>query len=296
MENSPPKSPTMAANNIICWHNSQPPQPPPGLGLNHPSWANDFIEFSASKRRAHRRSISDVSAALAEEPRPVLAGLHGPTETNAAPRDGTINMRLDDEARFILSMLNDLKDAVDGTANSSSDPASTSSAPQKRCRREENPEKVNNHEEAESLKCDNKDHQLPCKLHQTRDWTELPPPSPADGANEAVNDPKRVKRILANRQSAQRSRVRKLQYISELERSMTRLQTEVSMLSPRVAYIDHQRMMLNVDNTALKSKIAALSHDKLFKDAHQEALKREIERLKNVYHQQSNVDDTTTNP
>lgn len=31
-------------------------------------------------------------------------------------------------------------------------------------------------------------------------------------------------RILANRQSAQRSRVRKLQYISELERSVTTLQ------------------------------------------------------------------------
>lgn len=31
-------------------------------------------------------------------------------------------------------------------------------------------------------------------------------------------------RILANRKSAQRSRVRKLQYISELERSVTTLQ------------------------------------------------------------------------
>lgn len=34
----------------------------------------------------------------------------------------------------------------------------------------------------------------------------------------------RIIRILANRQSAQRSRVRKLQYISELERSVTTLQ------------------------------------------------------------------------
>ena len=37
-------------------------------------------------------------------------------------------------------------------------------------------------------------------------------------------DPKRAKRILANRQSAQRSRMRKLQYISELEKSVTQLQ------------------------------------------------------------------------
>jgi hypothetical protein len=40
-------------------------------------------------------------------------------------------------------------------------------------------------------------------------------------------DPKRAKRILANRQSAQRSRMRKLQYISELEKSVTRLQVRV---------------------------------------------------------------------
>jgi hypothetical protein len=36
-------------------------------------------------------------------------------------------------------------------------------------------------------------------------------------------------RILANRQSAQRSRVRKLQYISELERSVTTLQVSTSI-------------------------------------------------------------------
>jgi hypothetical protein len=36
--------------------------------------------------------------------------------------------------------------------------------------------------------------------------------------------PSIARRILANRQSAQRSRVRKLQYISELERSVTSLQ------------------------------------------------------------------------
>ncbi|CAN1352223.1 Basic leucine zipper 34, partial [Linum perenne] len=67
-------------------------------------------------------------------------------------------------------------------------------------------------------------------------------------------------------QSAQRSRVRKLQYISELERSVTSLQAEVSVLSPRVAYLDHQRLLLNVDNSAIKQRIAALAQDKIFKD------------------------------
>ncbi|KAE8703290.1 Basic leucine zipper 61 [Hibiscus syriacus] len=113
------------------------------------------------------------------------------------------------------------------------------------------------------------------------------PPSNSNG--DSIVDPKRVKRILANRQSAQRSRVRKLQYISELERSVTTLQTEVSALSPRVAFLDHQRLILNVDNSALKQRIAALAQDKIFKDAHQDALKKEIERLRQVYQQQQSL-------
>ncbi|XP_047053143.1 basic leucine zipper 6-like [Lolium rigidum] len=106
-------------------------------------------------------------------------------------------------------------------------------------------------------------------------------------STETIRDPKRVKRILANRQSAQRSRVRKLQYISELERCVTTLQNEVSVLSPRVAFLDQQRTILTVGNSHLKQRIAALAQDKIFKDAHQEALKEEIERLRQVYQQQN---------
>uniref|UniRef100_J3L474 BZIP domain-containing protein n=1 Tax=Oryza brachyantha TaxID=4533 RepID=J3L474_ORYBR len=109
----------------------------------------------------------------------------------------------------------------------------------------------------------------------------------AASPTELIRDPKRVKRILANRQSAQRSRVRKLQYISELERSVTTLQNEVSVLSPRVAFLDQQRTILTVGNSHLKQRIAALAQDKIFKDAHQEALRKEIERLRQVYQQQN---------
>jgi hypothetical protein len=44
------------------------------------------------------------------------------------------------------------------------------------------------------------------------------------------------------------------------------LKAEVSVLSPRVAFLDHQRLLLNVDNSALKQRIAALAQDKIFKD------------------------------
>ncbi|KAM0944541.1 putative transcription factor bZIP family [Dioscorea sansibarensis] len=124
-------------------------------------------------------------------------------------------------------------------------------------------------------------------LPAMEDSTTLVPGCKVEDKISPPLDPKRVKRILANRQSAQRSRVRKLQYISELERSVTTLQTEVSALSPRVAFLDHQRSALTAGNSHLRQRIAALTQDKIFKDAHQEALKNEIERLRNIYNQQS---------
>jgi hypothetical protein len=44
------------------------------------------------------------------------------------------------------------------------------------------------------------------------------------------------------------------------------LQMEVSALSPRVAFLDHQRSLLTVSNSHLKQRIAALAQDKIFKD------------------------------
>ncbi len=43
-----------------------------------------------------------------------------------------------------------------------------------------------------------------------------------------------MKRVLANRQSAQRSRIRKLQHISELEDTLQGLQDDVFKLNPQL--------------------------------------------------------------
>lgn len=103
---------------------------------------------------------------------------------------------------------------------------------------------------------------------------------------DAALDPKRAKRVLANRQSAQRSRVRKLQYIAELERTVNALQEEVSALSPQVTYLDRHRVILSVDNSTMKQRIAALAQEKLFKDAQNDALKSEVQILRQMYQQQ----------
>lgn len=61
------------------------------------------------------------------------------------------------------------------------------------------------------------------------------------------------RRILANRQSAQRSRVRKLQYISELERSVTSLQVraELRISCPEFRRAPHARAV-NLTSNCLR--------------------------------------------
>ncbi|KAM0910146.1 hypothetical protein ACQ4PT_014365 [Festuca glaucescens] len=224
-----------------------PPLPPPAAAANgaqqqQPSWVNEFLDFSAAKRGAHRRTVSDSVAFL--------------DDSNAGVGAHEFD-RLDDDQ--LMSMFSDHLTAPPPQQKQQAGPASSPS----------------DHNSINDDKGDTEEAQSDCNGDGRQ------PSSPATA------DPKRVKRILANRQSAQRSRVRKLQYISELERSVTSLQTEVSALSPRVAFLDHQRSLLTLGNSHLKQRIAALAQDKVFKDAHQEALKKEIERLRQIYQQQS---------
>ncbi|XP_047956468.1 basic leucine zipper 61-like [Salvia hispanica] len=252
MEHLPPKAPTTmaAAHNwpSFQFHNTLAAAPPS-------SWVDDFLDFSLMRRSSHRRSESD--------PIEFVEDAHG----------GGFD-RIDDEE--LRNMFSDDLVAVGSSSNPSSVNPST-------------PSDQNSDGEIEK--------RAATELHRVQPKAEPVEVDSSDKAAEALQtykcsdnaagDPKRIKRIMANRQSAQRSRVRKLQYISELERSVTTLQAEVSALSPRVAFLDHQRLLLNVDNSAIKQRIAALAQDKIFKDAHQEALKKEIERLSKVFHEQN---------
>ncbi|XVE50152.1 hypothetical protein DITRI_Ditri01bG0139000 [Diplodiscus trichospermus] len=242
-------------------------------GSNHqPSWVDEFLDFSSARRGAHRRSISD-SIAFLEQP-----FVEECRESNAIMMETNAFDRLDDEQ--LMSMFSDdVAVTVAAPALSSSNPSTPTSD-----QNSNNDEKAAPSLDLQQPKNEPGEVESSFKLPETQ-GAQPPPTSNGD----SIIDPKRVKRILANRQSAQRSRVRKLQYISELERSVTTLQTEVSALSPRVAFLDHQRLILNVDNSALKQRIAALAQDKIFKDAHQEALKKEIERLRRVYQQQQSL-------
>ncbi|KAF5202048.1 Basic leucine zipper [Thalictrum thalictroides] len=97
------------------------------------------------------------------------------------------------------------------------------------------------------------------------------------------NEPKKIKRILANRESAQRSRMKKLEYIAQLERTVDALRAEVSILSPQVVCHEQQRNFLKLENNAIKQKISSFMNENAFKDAEFQVLKDEKERLWQLY-------------
>ncbi|KAH7533166.1 hypothetical protein FEM48_Zijuj04G0101500 [Ziziphus jujuba var. spinosa] len=260
------------------------PNNAPSAATTNPSWVDEFLDFSTARRGSHRRSVSD-SITFLEAPMLDECRGAGGVATGVPVSGGNNNEfdRFDDEQ--FLSMFNDEISMGVAPTVSSSNPSTPSDHnsinDEKETQPDHDPKK--HHQQQQQLKNESEEVDSQCNS-ETQAANNA---ATTNSYNDRIIDPKRVKRILANRQSAQRSRVRKLQYISELERSVTSLQAEVSVLSPRVAFLDHQRLLLNVDNSALKQRIAALAQDKIFKDAHQEALKREIERLRQVYHQQS---------
>ncbi|XP_050208008.1 basic leucine zipper 61-like [Mercurialis annua] len=278
------KLPSMGANN-----NAVSTAAAAAAAAQNPSWVDEFLDFSSARRGNHRRSVSDsiafLEAPLIEECRATGAVPHHHHHHHSSGHNSSSDFDKFDDEQFMSMFTDDISNAV--AAPSCSNPSTPSDHNSINDEKEPTPSDQKQHN---NVRNESDEVQSQCE-------TDSQNPS-NNNSGDRIFDPKRVKRILANRQSAQRSRVRKLQYISELERSVTSLQAEVSVLSPRVAFLDHQRLLLNVDNSALKQRIAALAQDKIFKDAHQEALKREIERLRQVYHQQNlkKMENTTLSP
>lgn len=84
------------------------------------------------------------------------------------------------------------------------------------------------------------------------------------------------------RRSGQRSRVRKLQYIAELERTVDSLQNIGADLAVRVSSLFQLHNALSMENKQLRVQISSLQRAKLIKDGQTQALKNEAERLKRM--------------
>ncbi|OIT27940.1 PREDICTED: probable transcription factor PosF21 [Nicotiana attenuata] len=99
-------------------------------------------------------------------------------------------------------------------------------------------------------------------------------------AEIALADPKRAKRILANRQSAARSKERKMRYIAELEHKVQTLQTEATTLSAQLTLLQRDSAGLTSQNHELKFRLQAMEQQAQLRDALNEALTAEVQRLK----------------
>ncbi|XP_075511985.1 putative transcription factor PosF21 [Primulina tabacum] len=104
--------------------------------------------------------------------------------------------------------------------------------------------------------------------------------SAAKLAELALVDPKRAKRIWANRQSAARSKERKMRYIAELERKVQTLQTEATSLSAQLTLLQRDTHGLTVENNELKLRLQTMEQQVQLQDALNDALKEEVQHLK----------------
>ncbi|KAH7836807.1 hypothetical protein Vadar_005941 [Vaccinium darrowii] len=70
-------------------------------------------------------------------------------------------------------------------------------------------------------------------------------------------DDKKIRRIISNRISAQKSRTRKAQYLHDMERKKKDLEVEVAMLAPRIPSEQEKQKQLQLENHFLKQRISA---------------------------------------
>ncbi|KAI7981154.1 Basic leucine zipper 34 [Camellia lanceoleosa] len=87
-------------------------------------------------------------------------------------------------------------------------------------------------------------------------------------------------------QFARRSRVRKLQYIAELEKNVQALQAKGSEVSAELEFVNQQNLILSMENKALKQRLENLAQEQLIKYLEHDVLEREIGRLRALYQQQ----------
>ncbi|VAH49129.1 unnamed protein product [Triticum turgidum subsp. durum] len=89
-----------------------------------------------------------------------------------------------------------------------------------------------------------------------------------------------VIQIMANRQSAARSKERKMRYIAELERKVQCLQTEATTLSAQLALLQRDTSGLTNENGDLKLQVQTMEQQVRLQDVLNDRLRDEVQQLK----------------
>ncbi|PPS00064.1 hypothetical protein GOBAR_AA20623 [Gossypium barbadense] len=93
-------------------------------------------------------------------------------------------------------------------------------------------------------------------------------------------DPKKLKRVISNRLSAQRSRIRKIQRLCDMEKKVQSLETLVAVLSSKVQREKDKQFLLRIEQQELRERIEAFANRETMVDARIEKRRAEIESLR----------------
>ncbi|KAK1275737.1 Light-inducible protein CPRF2 [Acorus gramineus] len=82
-------------------------------------------------------------------------------------------------------------------------------------------------------------------------------PDPIDPASAAA-DERRLRRMISNRESARRSRMRKQKHLEDLRSQVNRIRSENREIANRVGLLSHHSQLLCLENKRLQSESATL--------------------------------------
>ncbi|CAL5353183.1 unnamed protein product [Camellia sinensis] len=102
-------------------------------------------------------------------------------------------------------------------------------------------------------------------------------------------DTKRLRRILSNRISAQKTRMRKAQYAKDLEKAMKDLQADIAVLNPRIESETENYKLLQMENGTLKQKMSVCEEKVKISLAKFKEYQATIKELKELYFAQQKM-------
>ncbi|KAI9091684.1 hypothetical protein K1719_028127 [Acacia pycnantha] len=100
--------------------------------------------------------------------------------------------------------------------------------------------------------------------------------------SDPSEDARKLKRVLSNRMSAHRSRLRKLEHVANLERQCVQLKNQITVLKPQFEAFGNLKHMLMLEQTVLTQRVEALENERLVKQAEIERNQEEVYMLREI--------------